>query len=68
MPNVSGANRVLLAAGNGNVYDRAVLDADAAPCTKIHIDTAGAFFYFDGKVSGRSFHRFKICVGDNFDV
>ncbi|OEU65522.1 MAG: hypothetical protein BBJ57_08575 [Desulfobacterales bacterium PC51MH44] len=57
-----------MVAGNRYVHDRAVFNATSASGTKIHINTACAFFNFDGKVSGRPFDRFKICVGNNFYV
>jgi hypothetical protein len=57
-----------LIAGNRYVYDRAVFNTVPASRAKIHIDTARAFFDFDGKVSGRPLDRFKICIGNNFNV
>jgi len=48
--------------------DRAVFDTAATPGAAIHVDTSGALFDFDLKIARRTFHRFQVCIGDQFNV
>jgi hypothetical protein len=47
---------------------RAVFNTGAASGTPIFDNGAGTFSDFNLEISGRSFHFFKICVGDEFDI
>jgi len=47
---------------------RTILNAAPASCTKIHVDAACTFLDPDLEIPGRAFDRFKISIGDKFDI
>jgi len=47
---------------------RTILNAVTASGTKIHVDAACTLFDLDLEISGRAFDRFKISIGDQFDI
>jgi len=47
---------------------RTILNAAPASGTKIHVNAARTLFDLDLEISGRAFDRFKISIGDQFDI
>jgi hypothetical protein len=52
----------------GLIHNRAVLHAVSTSGTKIHVDTARLLFNFYFEIACRSFDRFEIRIGNDFDV
>ncbi len=60
----------LLRLGSGRQLagNRTIFNAAPASGTKIHVDAACTLFDLDLEISGRAFDRFKISIGDKFDI
>jgi hypothetical protein len=48
--------------------DRTVLNATAAPRAAGHINASSTLFDFHLEIARRTFHRFQVRVGDQFNV
>ena len=48
--------------------NRTIFNAAPTSGTKIHVDAACTLFDLDLEISGRAFDRFKISIGDKFDI
>jgi len=47
---------------------RTIFNTAPASGTEIHVDAASTLFDLDLEISGRAFDRFKISIGDQFDI
>jgi len=47
---------------------RTIFNTAPASGTEIHVDAACTLFDLDLEITGRAFDRFKISIGDKFDI
>jgi len=47
---------------------RTIFNAAPASGTKVHVDAARTLLDLDLEITGRAFDRFKISIGDKFDI
>jgi hypothetical protein len=52
----------------GFQHHRAVFNAGTTAGAAFFDDAAGSLFNLYREIPGRSFHTFKVCIGDQFDV